>query len=129
MGGRGASSGISKFGNPYGSQYHALLTIGNVKFVEKNSASSETLMETMTKGRVYAIVDHGNVKSIVYFDNENKRSKQIDLKDHHGKNPHVHHGYFHNENSPNLDATGLSPKERQMVERVLAAWDNYGSGK
>lgn len=36
MGGRGASSGVSKDGNRYGSQYHALLVDGNVKFVTKN---------------------------------------------------------------------------------------------
>lgn len=54
MGGRGASSGTSKRGSPYGSQYHALMTAGNVKYVEKRNKSSETLMETMTSGRVYA---------------------------------------------------------------------------
>lgn len=99
MGGRGASSGTSRAGNPYGSQYHAFLTVGNIKFIEKNSKSSETLMETMTAGRVYVVVDRGKPKSIVYFDAENKRSKQIDLADHKGLNPHVHHGYLHNENS------------------------------
>ncbi|MGN0056464.1 MAG: hypothetical protein ACI360_08525 [Atopobiaceae bacterium] len=93
--------------------------------MEKNSKSSETLMETMTKGRVYAVVDRNRVKSIVYFDKENKRSKQIDLDDHHGKNPHVHRGYNHNEYSPNNQPTGLLPKEKQMVESVLATWDNF----
>ena len=48
MGGRGASSGISDYGNPYGSQYHALMTSGNIKFVEKNGPGAETLMDTMT---------------------------------------------------------------------------------
>lgn len=43
LGGRGASSGwsVDKNGNPknlYGSQYHALLTVGNIKFVSKNGA-------------------------------------------------------------------------------------------
>ena len=70
MGGRGASSGTSKAGNPYGSQYHAVMTVGNVKFVSKNTRQSEPLMETMTKGRVYAHVEGDDVKSIVYFDNE-----------------------------------------------------------
>ena len=78
MGGRGASSGTSKAGNRYGSQYHAVMTAGNVKFVSKNARDSETLMETMTRGRVYAHVEGDDIKSIVYFDNENKRTKQID---------------------------------------------------
>ena len=84
MGGRGASSGwsVDRNGNPknpYGSQYHSSLTAGNVKFVSKNEMDSETLMETMTRGRVYAHVEGDDLKSIVYFDNENKRSKQIDI--------------------------------------------------
>ena len=57
LGGRGASSGwsVDKNGNPknpYGSQYHALLTVGIIKFVSKNGRNSETLMETMARGRV-----------------------------------------------------------------------------
>jgi hypothetical protein len=56
MGGRGASSGISKKRNVYGSQFHAVkdsngkaLVSGNVKFIQSNSRDSESLMETMTK--------------------------------------------------------------------------------
>lgn len=129
MGGRGASSGTSRAGNPYGSQYRSLLTAGNVKYVAKNSKSSETLMETMTHGRVYAIVDRGEVKSIAYFDNENKRSKQIDLADHHGISPHTHVGYLHNENSPNGKPIHLSAEERSMVDKVLSDWRKYKNGK
>ena len=125
MGGRGASSGVSKYGNPYGSQYHSLLTAGNIKFVEKNSKSSETLMETMTKGRVYVLVSNDKVKSIVYFDKENKRNKQIDFAEHNGKSPHVHHGYLHDEYSASGDATRLTPKEKQMVENVRKIWENH----
>lgn len=124
MGGRGASSGMSKFGNPYGSQYHALLTVGNIKFVEKNGRGSETLMETMTPGRVYAQIDRGKVKSIVYFDSNGKRTRQIDFASHRGMSPHVHHGYLHNEYSANGEPTGLNQKEKKLVERVLDAWDN-----
>lgn len=125
MGGRGASSGTSIKGNRYGSQYRAVLTVGNIKFIEKNSKSSETLMETMTAGRVYVVVDRGKPKSIVYFDAENKRSKQIDLVDHKGLNPHVHHGYLHNENSPNGQPTRLSMEQSRMIDRVLAQWEEY----
>lgn len=125
MGGRGASSGTSAKGNPYGSQYRALMTVGNVKFIEKRGKGSETLMETMTKGRVYVVVDRGKPKSIVYFDTDNKRSKQIDLQEHKGLNPHVHHGYLHNEYSPNAQPTRLSAEQSRMVDRVLAQWKEY----
>lgn len=126
MGGRGASSGTSKFGNPYGSQYQALLTVGNIKFVEKNSSDAETLMETMTQGRVYARVDDsGTIREVVYFDNDGKRAKQIDLSHRHaGVSPHTHHGYFHNERDSKKGYAELTSEERAMVERVRAAWNN-----
>ncbi len=129
MGGRGASSGTSKAGSRYGSQYHALLTVGNAKYVAKNSKSSETLMETMTSGRVYSVVDRDEPKSIVYFDEGNKRKKQMDLNDHLGLSPHTHHGYLHNENSPNGKPARLTTQEKRMVDRVLADWRKYKSGQ
>lgn len=36
-------------------------------------------METMTRGRVYAHIEGDALKAIVYFDNKNNRSKQIDM--------------------------------------------------
>ena len=38
----------------------------------------DNLMETMTKGRVYVLIDKNKntPKSIVYFDTKNKRNKQ-----------------------------------------------------
>lgn len=47
---------MSVKGRKYGSQYHTVLADGNIKFVEKNDRTSESLMETMTKGRVYVEV-------------------------------------------------------------------------
>ncbi len=123
MGGRGASSGTSKAGNPYGSQYHSLMTVGNVKFVTKNSRQSEPLMETMTRGRVYARVEGGELKSIVYFDADGKRSKQIDLTHaHEGKKPHTHYGYEFKKGEH--DANRLTTKEKAMVEQVIKLWEN-----
>ena len=130
MGGRGASSGISKFGKRYGSQYHSLLTVGNIKFVEKNGRGSETLMETMTPGRVYVHVESGELRSIVYFDRNNKRSKQIDLDHvHRGEKPHTHHGYFHNENDSKKGAARITPEEARMVESVRRIWEDKQRGK
>lgn len=129
MGGRGASSGSSKSGNEYGSQYHALYQSGNIKYVTKNERQSEPLMETMTEGRVYAVVSGNEVTSVIYFDKRNKRSKEIDLKPpaHNGKLPHVHRGYFHNEYDPKEARMELTKKEAKMVERVLKTWDNRNS--
>lgn len=130
MGGRGASSYTSKLRNRYGSQYKTLLTAGNVKFVEKNGRGSEALMETMTPGRVYARVESGELKSIVYFDADGKRAKQIDLDHvHKGVAPHTHHGYFHNERDSKKGASLLTPDEKRMVERVRQIWEDKQRGK
>lgn len=130
MGGRGASSGMSEKGNPYGSQYHSSMTVGNVKFVSKNSRQSEPLMETMTSGRVYARVEGDDLKSIVYFDAENKRVKQIDIDHQHkGMRPHTHHGYDHSENDSAKGASRLTVEERDMVDRVSNLWNNRKRGK
>lgn len=126
MGGRGASSGISKGGNKYGTQYRTLLEDGNIKFVTKVSRQSETLMETMTRGRVYVTVGGEELLKVIYFDNANKRIKEINLDHpHEGMQPHVHHGYNHNENDGPKGAANLTPKEKQMVDRVKKIWYNH----
>ena len=126
MGGRGASSGISDKGHKYGTDYKTLLQDGNIKFVRKTSNNSESLMETMTKNRVYAQINNrNNVSAIIYFDSNNKRSKQIDLlHKHNGISPHVHHGYLHNENDSAKGASNLTTKEKKLVDRVLKKWYN-----
>lgn len=131
MGGRGASSGISVGGNQYGTQYRTLLQSGNIKFVEKNGRAAETLMETMTKGRVYVVVGGGeNLQKIVYFDNDNKRKKTVELDHtHKGLKEHTQHGYFHNEidiqNGVKKGATNLTAEERKMLDRVRKLWYNH----
>lgn len=126
MGGRGASSGLSDNGNQYGSQYKTVLEHENIKFVVANDRSSESLLETMTEGRVYVTVGGSDLLRITYYDEQNKRTKQIDLNHaHKGMKPHTHHGYNHNENDDPKGATGLMPKEKKMVERVRRIWYNH----
>ncbi len=130
MGGRGASSGTSKAGNPYGSQYHTIYQSGNIKFVTKNFRDAETLMETMTEGRVYAVVGGNKVTSIAYFDKNNKRYKSIELAHpHFGKSPHTHRGYFHSENNKTLESFDLTNKKKKMVERVFKTWENRNNNQ
>lgn len=117
---------MSDKGNPYGSQYHTILQDGNIKFVQKNNRESETMMETMTPGRVYVTVGGADLLSIIYFDTENKRTKAIDLNHtHKGMKPHTHHGYEHNENDSVKGAANLTTKEKEMVERVKKLWYDY----
>lgn len=130
MGGRSASSGRSNKGKLYGTEYKTVHKVGNIKFVTQNEQGSQKApMETMTKGRVYALIDKNKnaPKSIIYFDKENKRNKQIDLDHvHRGISPHAHHGYNHDEfEKSKKRATNLTPKEKKLVERVKKEWYNH----
>lgn len=113
---------MSDKGNPYGSQYHTLLEVDNIKFVSKNTRQSENLMETMTSGRVYATVGGEAVIRITFFDEENKRSKVIEL-DKRTETWHVHQGYEHTEYSEN-HWDPLSDSDRKILDKVLTAWNN-----
>lgn len=126
MGGRGASSGVSNKGHKYGTDYKTVLKDSNIKFVKKTSNNSETIMETMTKGRVYVYINNKDeITNIVYFDKNNKRNKQIDLgHQHDGKKPHIHHGYLHNEKDSPKGYSKLTLEEKKMVDRVTKIWYN-----
>ncbi|MDY5731217.1 MAG: hypothetical protein SPL05_06780 [Eubacteriales bacterium] len=126
MGGRGSSSGISESGKIYGTEYKSVYQYGNIKFLRKNTEnlndSVSLPLETMTKGRVYVGVDKdGGLTAIGYYDNLNKRVKQIDLKNtHKGKKPHTHLGYLHSENGER----GLLNNERKLVDFIVKIWNN-----
>lgn len=126
MGGRGASSGLSDKGKKYGTQYHTILQSGNIKFVSKNERTSEPLMETMTKGRIYVTVGGNDLKEVIYFDKSNKRYKTIGLDHpHNGMKPHTHHGYFHNEYDGPEGAENPTPEERRMIDKINKLWYDY----
>ena len=127
MGGRGASSGKSDKGKPYGSEFKSLLTVGNIKFVRPtDSKSTKDPLETMTRGRVYATVnERGQINSINYYDTSGKRVKAINLLHSHGKlkGKHTHEGYYHAEGGTHR----LTSKEKKLVEFVEKAWYNKRS--
>lgn len=130
MGGRGASSGysIDKNGNPrakYGTQYHALFESDNIKFVAKNARQSETLMETMTPGRIYVETGGKDLLRIVMFDAENKRNRVIERDKRTGK-WHVHKGYFHAEKGKS-DHEPMTKADKIIVEKVKRMWYNFHS--
>ncbi len=126
MGGRGASSGRSANGKPYGSEFSELLKVSNIKFVQYAGSTAKSPRETMTKGRVYVTLSSkGNPQVITYYDPDGKRKKSMDLTHaHNGISPHVHHGYNHSEGG----TTRLTDKERKMVDFVLKTWYNRNAG-
>lgn len=118
----------------YGSYYKTVLKDGNIKFIQsKEEGSASPPKYTNTRGRIYVLVNpNGILKSIVYFDNDNNRKKQIDLDRSHNKaqmkrTEHTHHGYEHNENDGEKGATDLTTEELRMVERVRRLWYNHNS--
>lgn len=83
----------------------------------------------MTRGRVYVTVnDRNSLVAVTYYDNRNKRRKQIDLeKPHKGMSPHTHHGYEHNEDDSVKGAAHLTTEEKRMIDRVKRLWyDEFG---
>lgn len=130
MGGRGSSSGLSDKGAPYGSEYTTILKSGNVKFVKRNNGSANAPLETRTRGRVYVTVsDTNELKFISYYDNQNKRSKTIDLTHpHSGVLPHVHHGYEHSENDSVKGYANLTTDEKKLLDSVRRLWYNHING-
>lgn len=126
MGGRGASSGMSDSGKPYGTEYKTLFQSGRIKYVAVNEGSPTAPLETMTRGRVYVTVNEkeSTLKSITFYDRDNKRFRQIDLDHYHKINgkpekPHVQAGYYHDG-----EASKPSEKDSRLIDRVLKAWYN-----
>ena len=75
----------------------------------------------MTKDRIYATLDYQNdIKYISFYDAENERNRQIDVKGqkHDDLLPHTHMGYEHDE----YGTRPLSPKEQKLVDRILENW-------
>ena len=127
MGGRGSSSGFSvdKHGNPkniYGSQYHTVLESGNIKFVTKNMRESETLMETMTAGRIYVETGGDDLLRILFFDKDNKRNHVIE-RDKRTDKWHVHNGYKHSENGTSHHEP-LNDDDKRILAEVKKMWYN-----
>ena len=123
MGGRGAASGMSKDGNKYGTQYRTLLQDGNIKFVSKVNRQAETLMETMTAGRVYVEVGGKDLLRIVSFDEKNMRNHVIE-RDKRTDKWHVHNGYFHTEKGISQHEP-LNDDDKELLAKVKRLWHNH----
>lgn len=131
MGGRGASSGIYGKNNEkkYGSEYRSVLQVDNIKFLVRNQGRNSAPMETMTKDRIYAIIDGENkIGSLSFYDDNGKRKIQIDIDKHEHfvddislGTRHAHIGYFHDENGSRV----LTKEEEVLVQRALKIWEEH----
>lgn len=127
MGGRGASSGISVSGKPYGSEYRTVLQYRNIKFLIPTDGHVKAPLETMTKGRIYVTIGtDGEPRYISFYDEHNLKFEQIDLRGNphviNGKNelPHTHKGYIHDENG----TFSVSSGEQKLIDTVRNVWYN-----
>ena len=127
MGGRGASAGISKKGRKYGTEHNTIYHAGHIKFIQGNENPTKMPLETMSRGRIYAVVNNKNeVHAIGLYDKHNKLYKQIDLLGRKHKVgdeyviPHTHMGYVHGKHG----TFELTPRERRIVANILKLWDN-----
>lgn len=54
-----------------------------------------------------------------------KKEKIYGSQFHAEMDPHVHHGYYHNENDGPKGASNLNREEKKMLDRVKEVWYNY----
>lgn len=139
MGGRGAASPSGRYGKKnekiYGSEYHTVLEIGNIKFIKRNSGASSAPLETQINperkpnGRIYVNVSNDDkIRYISFYDQNGKKEKQWDVNDHehrrgninYGRN-HVHYGYEHNEKGDGV----LTPEERRKAAEIFSLWRKF----
>ena len=125
MGGRGAASGISDKGIQYGTEYHTILSVDNIKFVKKNRGSVNAPIETMSafKDRIYVTINNQDkIKAITLFDKTGKRNGEIHLDRHNGIAPHIHLGYIGKHTEEN---TFPVTKHTKLLNKVLKYWKEY----
>ena len=96
---------------------------------EDNLIFSDTCTETKAEFQAYVLLNSKNEPAhILYFDNELKHNKTIDLRHFHAKmKPHTHHGYWHYEYDGSKKATSPTTEEKRMVDRVMRLWYNRHS--
>ena len=80
--------------------------------------------ETMSaaKNRIYVLVGPDDkLKSVVMFDKDGKRGRQIDLDHFHNKTkPHIHEGYEHS-----TVGRELMPSEKSIANKAVKIWEEY----
>jgi hypothetical protein len=128
MGGRGSASGISVKGIKYGTEFSTVLASGNLKFVKYEAGNNaKSPLETMSasKDRVYVVTKGDVLKSVVFYDNQGKRNRQIDLDhDHYGVVPHVHPGYDLQHQESDADIK-LTKSDKMYINKVRKLWKEY----
>lgn len=141
MGGRGASSGVSRRKGvdgamktyKYGEEYKTVLQVGNIKFVKSRDPQNihTAPMETRTKNRTYVYVnDKNQIKGIIFNGKDNLRNRTLHSDHYHivdgvKTKIHVHMGYFHDEKGTRM----ATKYELKLLDRVEKIWYNHNNKK
>ena len=110
-----------KYGDEYRTIKHFKVDGYDIKAIVHNFKNeADKPLETATPNRVYVTFKHNkegeDIKSIIYYDEQGRRSKQIDFGHSHkgAKDGHIHIGYEHNEDN----WEPLTDKDRQFVAKI-----------
>ena len=102
-----------------GQNYYSIGTLSsdnNVKILIQNRGSVKAPEFSHTDGRIYAIVQDGKLKHIVYYDSTHKQHICIDLlHPHKGVQPHVHINLNHDYTAPAIPPT---PEQIALIEKI-----------
>ena len=117
MGSRGAYLDVKSHNFNFkenGQEYFSLGILSsnkNVKILMKKKGSVAPPLYSHTPGRIYAVVQSGILKYLVYYDETHKQTVCIDFGHYHnGIKPHVHFGVI--DHGP--DKPGIPPTQEQL---------------
>lgn len=122
MGSRGAFESV-ELGNfmfkEGGQHYKSIGTLRgdiNVKVIIQDSKSVKAPEFSHTPGRIYAVVKEGQLKHLVYYDENHMQSVNIDLAHpHKGVQPHRHEYLSHNKNDSGIPPTAA---EEALIKKI-----------
>ncbi len=88
----------------------------NVEVIIQDSNAVKAPEFSHTPGRIYAIIKHGELKHLAYYDNAHKQAVSIDLShDHKGVRPHRHVYLSHNKDDPGIPPTA---EELALIKKI-----------
>lgn len=122
MGSRGAFVDVSvgNFDFVEGGQHYKSIGVlksdPNVKLIVQDSKAVKAPEYSHTPGRIYAVVKNGQLKHLVYYDDNHDQAVCIDLAhEHKGVQPHRHLYLNLDRDSPGVPPT---KEELELIEKI-----------
>ncbi|MBR1580160.1 MAG: hypothetical protein IJ668_06650 [Selenomonadaceae bacterium] len=97
-----------------GQTYRTIGGFDNLRVLIKEKGSVKAPEFSHTENRIYAVVQKGVLKHLVYYDEKHRQAVSIDLThSHHGVQPHKHIYLDHSDKG-----IPISAEEQRLVDRV-----------